>query len=354
MSHFCLLRSPESYVAHDWDLLASAQDRSYWLDLFATHFEETLSHAAGHYGRSAGKRVAAARKAFQDTILRLRQDPGSLPGGRLNVIELCRLRESVLWANGLSDPFRRVKDRENAATAELYPELVRKLHTMDRKDRWLQLIQSVFAGNLFDLGAVATMHLANDPSDFHQALGDIKPRPWLVDDFDLLQADLPGSPPSKWSKAVIFIDNCGGDFVMGIMPLARQLALDGTQIVLAANELSSLNDLTADEAGAMVELLASRDADLSALIESGFITVVSTGNGIPLIDLSDVSDELNEAAADADLVILEGMGRAVESNFDVDLKVDRLNLALLKDPQVAAHVGGEMYDCICKYIPAGG
>jgi len=82
--------------------------------------------------------------------------------------------------------------------------------------------------------------------------------------------------------------------------------------------------------------------------------VVSSGNDIPLIDLSEVSDELNEAAADAELVVLEGMGRAIESNYDAAFKVDTLHLALLKDPLVAARVGGEVYDCVCKYTPADG
>ena len=52
------------------------------------------------------------------------------------------------------------------------------------------------------------------------------------------------------------------------------------------------------------------------------------------------------------LVIIEGMGRAVESNFNTAFTVDCLQLALLKDPKVASHiVGAELYDCVCKYTP---
>ncbi len=98
--------------------------------------------------------------------------------------------------------------------------------------------------------------------------------------------------------------------------------------------------------------LAAQDADLAALIEGGMFEVVSTGSEIPLLDLSEVSDELNEAAGDADLVILEGMGRAVESNYDAPFTVDCLRLAVLKDAGVAARVGGDVFDCICKYVPA--
>jgi uncharacterized protein with ATP-grasp and redox domains len=109
--------------------------------------------------------------------------------------------------------------------------------------------------------------------------------------------------------------------------------------------------MTVDETIDVVEKLAAADPDLAALIEGGMMEVVSSGNGIPLIDLSQVSDELNQVAADADLIILEGMGRAVESNFNTPFKVDALRLAILKDAAVAKRLGGEMYDCICKYTP---
>ena len=172
-----------------------------------------------------------------------------------------------------------------------------------------------------------------------------------MDDYDRLAEDLAPGPPTPWTKAIVLVDNAGTDFVLGVMPLARELALSGTQIVLAANELPALNDMTVDETINVVEQLAAADPDLAALIEAGMIEVVSSGNGIPLIDLASVSDELNEAAADADLVILEGMGRAVESNFNAPFKVDALHLAILKDAAVAKRLGGEMYDCICKYTP---
>ena len=136
------------------------------------------------------------------------------------------------------------------------------------------------------------------------------------------------------------------------MPLARELSLEGTRIVLAANEHAVLNDVTADETVDLVERLAAQDADLAALIRAEMFEVVSTGNDIALLDLADVSDELNEAAEDAELVILEGMGRAIESNFDAQFKVDALHLATLKDPDIAARLGGEVLDCVCKYTPA--
>ena len=78
-------------------------------------------------------------------------------------------------------------------------------------------------------------------------------------------------------------------------------------------------------------------------------TVLSTGTGEPLIDLSAVSDELNQASTDADLVILEGMGRGVESNLNAAFSCDALNLAMLKDIAVAKRAGGQLYDVVCRF-----
>jgi hypothetical protein len=82
------------------------------------------------------------------------------------------------------------------------------------------------------------------------------------------------------------------------------------------------------------------------------IVRVSTGTGEPLIDLSAVSEQLNDAAAGADLVILEGMGRGVESNLRAQFSCDVINLAMLKDVAVATRCGGKMFDVVCRFEPA--
>lgn len=352
MTHFRLLRDPETYVAHDWDLLKDAPARQHWLDHFEKHFAETLRHASAQYGRAATGRIETARQQFAQAIERLRRQPDSLPGGKLDIIELDRLRGAILRACKLNDPFGGIKDRENARAVKLYLDVVRRLHALPADRKWLHLVECVFAGNIFDLGAMPTLHMATEPADFWQLIKQVKPRPWLVDDFDRLAADLAGAPPTKWAKAVVFADNAGSDFILGLMPLVRELALGGTHIVLAANEQPSLNDITVYEAIDVVEQLAGLDQDLVALIEARVFEVVSSGSGLPLIDLSEVSDELNAAAEGAELVIIEGMGRAVESNLDAAFSVDCLRLAILKDAAVATRIGGELYDCICKYTPA--
>ncbi len=351
MSYFCLLADPAGYAVSDADLLNDAEARDYWLKLFEDHFVMTLESAKVVYGRSFAAHVASAEAQFAETIAALRADPSSA-GPVLGVMEMCRLREKALRDNELHDPFRHIKNRENAAALASYPEVVELATSLPWEQRWERLVRGVFAGNIFDLGSVATLGYAKDRVDFDVAMGEVRRRPWRVDDFDELVRDLPnGQKAARWAKAVIFVDNAGADFILGVMPLARQLAACGVQIILAANEYPSLNDITAEETVDLIGELSAVDDELAGYVGADMFEVVSTGNDIPLIDLSDVSDELNAAADDANLVFLEGMGRTIESNLHTTFTVDSLQLCQLKDPTIADRVGGEVYDCVCMYRP---
>lgn len=52
---------------------------------------------------------------------------------------------------------------------------------------------------------------------------------------------------------MLFVDNAGADVVLGMLPLARELLCNGAQVVMAANSIPAINDVTADE---LVALLA--------------------------------------------------------------------------------------------------
>jgi type II pantothenate kinase len=62
-----------------------------------------------------------------------------------------------------------------------------------------------------------------------------------------------------------------------------------------------------------------------------------------------VSIELAEAAAGADLVVLEGMGRSIETNLRARFSCDSLNIGMIKHPEVAQALGGRLYDCVCQF-----
>lgn len=354
MARFHLLKDPDNYVLYDWDLVQDAESLAYWLEHFEIQFRQALQCAADTYGSEPDgpERIAAACAHFDRILDYLRLHPDSLPGGTLGVYDICRLREVALREHGIGDPFACLKDRENRLAIDCYPRTVENYSALTGRDRWLALVKGVFAGNLFDVGSPAGMESHDVAPDFFHSIDNVRPRPWFVDGFDEFYADL-SAPGGAWSKAVVFIDNAGSDFILGLMPLVKELAVCGTSIVLAANELPSLNDLTAIDAQGCLNELVKLDTELAGLVAGGVIEIVSSGNDLPMIDLTNVSDELDVAAEGADLVILEGMGRGVESNFDTVFSVDALNAAVLKDTQVTRHVGGQLLDCIFKYTRAG-
>jgi len=55
-----------------------------------------------------------------------------------------------------------------------------------------------------------------------------------------------------------------------------------------------------------LESIASVDHDLGQFVASGQLYALSSGGDLPAIDLRRVSEEVQAAAASADLVVLEG------------------------------------------------
>ena len=82
----------------------------------------------------------------------------------------------------------------------------------------------------------------------------------------------------------------------------------------------------------------------------GRLFVCSNGQGSPCLDLRRVPDSLADACVGADLVIVEGMGRAIHTNFRARFKVCSLKLAMIKNAHLArALLGGEIMDCVCLF-----
>jgi type II pantothenate kinase len=179
--------------------------------------------------------------------------------------------------------------------------------------------------------------------------------------------------------------------------------------VLAANNRPTINDITAGELQPLLAAAAADDATLGAAVASGRLAVVSSGSDMPVIDVSrvrsrgrdwlgprlcvvassprkplavlhmrgprsdlsdacfslprccwrlllrqQVSPALAGAAAGADLLVFEGMGRGIETNLRASFKCDSLKLGMIKHPEVAACLaGGRLYDCVCKFDRAG-
>lgn len=345
---FVKLADPATYVACDWDLTIDAEGRRHWVDFFCRHVETLLTlgvEAAVARGESivcAQGRAAACRTEFVPVFQRFGDRP--LGSGRVTILTLDEWRDGLLRKHGFVDALVDLKHRENQKMLPLLPAVCAEIDSLAGGEQCRAIFDGIFAGNIFDMGAEATakQFLAGSP-DFFKIRESLAPRPWLVDDYDALASRLLNGPRHR--KCIFFIDNAGSDFLLGAVPMLRWLAQRGTEVVIAANERPTLNDMTIHDVLEWWPRVLSAERSIAGLP----ISFVSTGTGEPLIDLSAVSAELNAAASDADLVILEGMGRGVESNLDAKFSCDAINLAMLKDVMVAKRQGGKVFDIVCRY-----
>ncbi|HTW95531.1 MAG TPA: ARMT1-like domain-containing protein [Tepidisphaeraceae bacterium] len=345
---FCKLADPARYLACVSDFSTHPESRDHWVTFFRKHFETILklgidaARARGEGPESAEARADSARREFHRIIDAYMAHPDA--HGRVTLLTLDAWRDDTLRAHGFYDAFIDLKNRDNEKALPFLPSLCRELDSLSGIEQFTAVIQGVFAGNIFDMGAPATAHAVMGGShDFHESRLAIRPRPWLFDDFDALARRMLHGAPHH--KAVFFIDNAGSDFLLGALPMIRWLAQRGTQVVLAANELPTLNDMTVADVQAWWPRILQTEPSLSKLP----IHHVSTGSGNPLLDLNKVSPQLNAASADADLVILEGMGRGVESNLEAEFCCEALNLAMIKDEMVARQRGGKVFDVVCRF-----
>lgn len=351
---FPLLADPANYRRCQLDLREDEEKLAYWLDLFRRHFPSLLASYIKQEGdvESAQAQACVAEKEFFAFLDSASDWPKQ--NGPLDILAFCIAREDALRKAGIDDAYRETRRSENISALKLLPQLLGELDALPPIEQTARLIEGVFAGNIFDLGATDTLQLFNEGQvDFHQVRSRLKPRPWLFDDFDrwiFRQND--GRPP--YQCALLFVDNAGTDIVLGMIPLARDLLRRGGRVILTANTTPSLNDITHDELVGLLRLIGTWDQVIGDAQKDGRLTTVASGNGLPLIDLACVSAELAQTVRDndIDLVVLEGMGRAVESNLEARLTCDVLKIAMIKDLGVAQSLGGELYDLVFRYESA--
>ncbi|MEM6750656.1 MAG: ARMT1-like domain-containing protein [Planctomycetota bacterium] len=360
-----LLADPAGYRACRWDLAQMHDERAYWLGLFRRHFDkltqESLAESAdrGVPPEEAQPKLDQARAIFFAWLDRAEADPPDVADaqGRLTILDICDQREDALVAAGVPDAYRLAKQQANSQAEPIYSALVAHQDGLSENDRAEETLRGLFAGNIFDLGAEETIAMfESGDAGFEQALAMLKPRPWLYDDADAWLERVRTTPPKQ---TLIFVDNAGPDIVLGVLPFARDLIRRGGAVVLAANTSPSLNDITHDELmerGGLLDRLSAVDAFLAGAMADGKLRCVPSGCRTPLIDLSRVSAELADEVRQTppDLVVLIGMGRGIESNFDARLTCPVLRAAMLKDLGVARGLGtpnreAQLFDLVLRY-----
>jgi len=351
MTLFRRLLDRDSYVPALWDLRSDAEAFAYWIDIFKVQFDDMLRILAEHRGAGARSEAEGVRLAFFAFLDGL--DRASLerfPHVHAWTIE----RERLLAAHGIEDPYRELKGEENDKALDLAPVVVAELLAPgDPATRLRQAAAGIFAGNIFDLGspAAAREHRLRGVR-FQQLKGEVLDRPWLIDHSRAL-GEAVTRLAERGGKTLVLVDNAGPDLLCGTLPFAVLLASRGARVVLAANATPTLNDVTAAEARDLLVKLASRLEPLAAQLASEQVRLISTGTGTPGIDLTAVGSEFDREAADVDLLVLEGQGRSLETNWLARLDVDTLRVSTIKDRLVARRLGGGIFDLVLDFRPAG-
>jgi len=349
---FPLLRHAEAYEP-DTFRLGDPEERDYWVAVLERHLPTLVEKAVASEGggATAQGRGAAFSKEFKEHLARLSADASTY--GKLGVAGLLEMREECLRAHRFADAYASVKRSENEAALAALPDLLAELDQMGEAQR----VQALVEGNIFDWGAKACVDLYKNGTilDIYRRTRSDLRRPFGIDELDAFQHKLAGG---SYRKAVVLCDNAGADIVLGVLPLARELLRRGTSVVLAANSMPALNDVTKPE----LNQLLLQAADLCPVLSAGLrggdgggpsLVVRGNGSGSPCIDLRRVSVRLCEAAADCDLLVIEGMGRAIHTNFGAEFTCDTLKLAMIKNERVASSLfGGKLYDCVVKFEPA--
>ncbi|KAL1566182.1 Pantothenate kinase 2, mitochondrial [Salvia divinorum] len=375
---FPLLADPKTYEPNTIDL-SDPGELEYWFTVLSDHMPDLVDKAVASEGGTddAKRRGDAFARAFSAHLARLMEEPSAY--GKLGLANLLELREECLREFHFHDAYRSIKQRENEASLAVLQDLLMELDSMNEESRLLTLIEGVLAANIFDWGSRACVDLYHKGTiiEIYRMSRDKMQRPWRVDDFDIFKERMFGSAekkPHKYKRALLFVDNSGADIVLGMLPLARELLRRGTEVVLVANSLPALNDVTAMELPEIVAEAAKHCDILRAAAEAGGLLVdaminvqdsprqrsssaplmvVENGCGSPCIDLRQVSSELAAAAKAADLIVLEGMGRSLHTNFNEKFKCDALKLAMVKNQRLAAKlINGNIYDCVCRFEAA--
>ncbi|KAL0603587.1 4'-phosphopantetheine phosphatase [Plecturocebus cupreus] len=345
-----LLLDPPSYVPDTVDLTDDALARKYWLTCFEEALDGVVKRAVASQPDSvdAAERAEKFRQKYWNKLQTLRQQPFAY--GTLTVRSLLDTREHCLNEFNFPDPYSKVKQRENGVALRCFPGVVRSLDALGWEERQLALVKGLLAGNVFDWGAKAVSDvLESDPHfGFEEAKRKLQERPWLVDSYSKWLQRLKG-PPHKC--ALIFADNSGIDIILGVFPFVRELLLRGTEVILACNSGPALNDVTHSESLIVAERIAGMDPVVHSALREERLLLVQTGSSSPCLDLSRLDKGLAALVRErgADLVVIEGMGRAVHTNYHAALRCESLKLAVVKNAWLAERLGGRLFSVIFKY-----
>jgi uncharacterized protein with ATP-grasp and redox domains len=331
-----------------WDLAATPEVIAPWTGIFrgnADYVRHVLAQEGTLQEREAGARVF---EIFETLLRDLERGTAASSVRTIHAVTL--VRERLLRAHGIPDPYRGVKARE---AARWLPETPAALAAgfeaggaTDDLDATALVLGGVLAGNLFDLGSRSTQAAFRagrlDPLRAVAAFR-VQARQWLDQASAAVRERLRpcpvplNQPPA--GRMLLFADNAGADFLLGILPAALFFARR-YEVTLVVNREPASSDITLEEARALLEPLgADGDSALARVLAAERLRLIDSGTGSPGIDLRHVGRALNDAAREADWILIEGQGRAVETNWETGFTCPSLRVAVVKEPLVAQRIG---------------
>jgi type II pantothenate kinase len=113
-------------------------------------------------------------------------------------------------------------------------------------------------------------------------------------------------------------------------------------VILCANSKAAINDITHAE----LLLVLKKACQLNETVNEAYtvskrLVLMESGSTSPCLDLTRINISLAKmlAASGVDLFVLEGMGRAIHTNFDARFKCDCLKAAVIKNEWLANRFG---------------
>ncbi|KAJ8683639.1 hypothetical protein QAD02_019431 [Eretmocerus hayati] len=348
---FCpLLSDPATYNPDTTDLVLDKEAREYWLQCFKGSVDKFINRAIYSQPQSptAQDRANKLKEKYVKRLEYLRQHPFAY--GALTVRTLLDTIEHCMKEYDFPDPYLQQKKEENEQALEHFQKRLEVIDALKGTSKIEELIKGVLTGNIFDWGASEVALLMESSKFlFDDAETKIPERPWLQDCLDDWIKRMQEEPPHRC--ATIFVDNSGADIILGILPFARDLLQRGTKVILCANSMPALNDVTYPELVGILREAAKICNVIHHALSENRLMAMETAQAGPCLDLRRLNMDLCVAMLkhNVDLIVIEGMGRTLHTNLHAKMKCECLKLAVVKNRWLAQRLGGDMYAVICKY-----
>lgn len=129
---------------------------------------------------------------------------------------------------------------------------------------------------------------------------------------------------------------------------------------MCANSKPAINDITCAELTLVIKKACLLITTLrTAYTVTKALKIIETGSASPCLDLSRINSDLAALIVEnqVDLVVMEGMGRSIHTNYHAKFKCDSLKIAILKNKWLAERFGfmdqiDKKFPIVFKFEPA--